>query len=215
MLMFGHTGITLAAAVLLNGALTKRYSLPARRDELGGKPPPSSEKLSRQGHFSRAVSWLTSLAYRVDIRLLLIGSLLPDIVDKPIGRFLFQNTFSNGTIFCHTLLFLIIITLVGLYLYHSRKKTWLLVLSFGTFTHLILDAMWQTPRTFLWPLYGLSFERYDLISLSDWIEELFHTLLIFPAIGIPELVGAATIIWFFWLLVRRGNLYAFLRTARV
>ena len=215
MFVFGHTTITLVAAVLLNVALTKSHALPTRANQLEeqlhaspGTPPP-------QNHSSGIVSWLASLADRIDIRLLLIGSLLPDIVDKPIGLFLFQNTFSNGTIFCHTLLFLIIITLVGLYLYHSRKKTWLLVLSFGTFTHLILDAMWQTPRTFLWPLYGLSFERYDLISLSDWIEELFHTLLIFPAIGIPELVGAATIIWFFWLLVRRGNLYAFLRNARV
>lgn len=213
--MFGHTGITLAVAVLLNGALTKRYSLPARRDELGGKPTPSPEKLSRQGRSSSALLWLTSLGNRVDIRLLLIGSLLPDIVDKPLGLFFFRDTFSNGTIFCHTLLFLIVITLVGLYLYRSRKKIWLLVLSFGTFTHLILDAMWLTPRTLLWPLYGLSFDRYDPIALSDWIRKLFHKLLIFPAIFIPELLGAAIIIWFAWLLVRRGNLYAFIRNGRV
>ncbi len=89
MLIFGHTGITLAATVLLNGTLAKRYTLPTRRDELSGNPPPSPEKLSRQGRSSSAVSWLTSLAYRVDIRLLLIGSLLTDIVDKPLGLFLF------------------------------------------------------------------------------------------------------------------------------
>ena len=154
MLIFGHTVITLAAAVLLNGALAKRYTLPTRRDELSGNPPPSPENFSRQGRSSSVVSWLTSFAYRVDIRLLLIGSLLPDIVDKPLGLFLLRDTFASGRIFCHTLLFLIVITLVGLYLYRSRKKTWLLVLSFGTFTHLILDAMWRTPRTFHWPLYG-------------------------------------------------------------
>jgi len=215
MLIFGHTGITLGAAVLLNGALAKRYTLPARRDELRGEPPPSPEKLSRQGRSSTAVSWLISLAYRLDIRLLLIGSLLPDIVDKPIGLFLFRDTFGSGRIFCHTLLFLIVITLVGLYLYRSRKQTRLLVLSFGTFTHLILDAMWRTPRTLLWPLYGLSFERYDLINLSYWIQKIFHTLLVYPAIWITELVGATIVIWFVWLLVRRGSFYAFLRNGWV
>ncbi len=161
------------------------------------------------------MSRLTSLADRADIRLLLIGSLLPDIVDKPIGRFLFRDTFSNGNIYCHTLLFLIVITLAGLYLYRSWKQTWLLVLSFGTFTHLILDTTWQTPRTLLWPLYGLSFERYSLINFSDWIQGLFHALLITPAIGITEFMGAAIVIWFVWLLVRRGNLYVFLRNGRV
>lgn len=212
MLIFGHTVITLAAAVLLNGALARRYTLPTRRDELGGNPPPSPEKLSRQGRSSSAVSWLTSLAYRVDIRLLLIGSLLPDIVDKPVGLFLFRDTFSSGRIFCHTLLFLIVITLAGLYLYRSRKKTWLLVLSFGTFMHLILDQMWLTPRTLLWPLYGFSFERIDP---THWTWDMFHALLTNPMVWISELVGAAIVIWFVWLLVRRRTFRTFLRNGQV
>ncbi|MBA7692845.1 hypothetical protein ES703_101414 [subsurface metagenome] len=79
MLIFGHVGITLGAAVFLNGALTKSYSLCA-----GGR-----------------ASGLASLGNRIDIRLLLLGSLLPDIIDKPIGQFFFRDTFSNGRIFCH------------------------------------------------------------------------------------------------------------------
>jgi len=91
-----------------------------------------------------------------------LGSLLPDIIDKPVGQFFFRDTFSNGRIFCHTLLFLILITLAGLCLYRSRGKTWLLGFSFGTFMHLIQDQMWLEPRTFLWPLYGFAFEKIDL-----------------------------------------------------
>jgi membrane-bound metal-dependent hydrolase YbcI (DUF457 family) len=155
------------------------------------------------------------LGNRVDIRLLLIGSLLPDIVDKPLGLFLFQDIFGTRRIFCYMLLFLIVISLVGLYLYRSRKKTWLLVLSFGTFTHLILDMMWLTPRTLLWPLYGLSFERYDFINLSYWIQRMLDNIFIDLAIGITELAGAAIAILFVWLLVRKGNFYAFLRNGRV
>ena len=96
MLIFGHIGITLSAAVLLNGTLAKRYTLPTRRDDLVSKPASSSEKLSRQGHSSIADLWLIDLGHRVDLRLLLIGSLLPDIVDKPVGRFLLGDIFSNG-----------------------------------------------------------------------------------------------------------------------
>jgi len=211
MLVFGHAAITLGAAVLLNGALTKSQ---ARRgvNESRGEPRPPPEKPSQNWSSGGIVSWFTSLANRIDIRLLLVGSLLPDIIDKPIGVFFFRDTFSNGRIFCHTLLFLILITLGGLYLYRSRNKIWLLVLSFGTFMHLILDRMWLSPRTLLWPLYGFSFEKVDL---TYWMGDMFHALLTNPMAWISELVGAAIVICFVWLLVRRGNLYAFLRNGQV
>jgi inner membrane protein len=212
MLVFGHTGITLAAAVLLNAALPKGQSSATKPEQREEQPQASPEVPASQNHSSGVVSWVTSLADRIDIRLLLIGSLLPDIIDKPIGVFFFRGTFSNGRIFCHTLLFLIVITVGGLCLYWSRKKTWLLVLSFGTFTHFILDRMWLTPQTLFWPLYGFSFERYDVTS---WIQDMFHTLLTHPIVSIPELVGLAIIVWFVWLLVRRGNFYAFLRKGQV
>jgi len=213
MLILGHTGITLGAAVLLNGALTKSHSLPTRVNPSRGQTQRSPGTPALQNRSSGSVvSWLTSLADRIDIRLLLIGSLLPDIIDKPIGVFFFRDIFSNGRIFSHTLLFVIVITAGGLHLYWSRNKTWLLVLSFGTFTHLILDAMWLTPRTLLWPLYGFSFEKMDL---TYWTWDMFYALLTNPMVYISELVGAAIVIWFIWLLVRRGKLYAFVRHGRV
>ncbi len=205
--------MTLAAAVLLNGALAKSHTLPNRTDELRSQPQPSAGMPSPQNSSSVGiVSWLTSLANRIDIRLLLMGSLLPDIVDKPVGQFFFRETFGSGRIFCHTLLFLAVITVGGLYLYWSRNRTWLLVLSFGTLTHLIFDQMWLLPRTLLWPLYGFTFVRYDL---SNWIQDIFYALLAYPIVSISELVGAAIVIWFVWLLVQRGRLYAFLRNGRV
>ena len=214
MLIFGHTGITLGAAVLLNGAFAKSHNLTTSGvNRLEGQPQALSGMLVSQNSSSAGiVSRFTSLANRIDIRLLLIGSLLPDIIDKPIGHFFFKETFSNGQIFCHTLLFLIVMSLGGVYLYRSRNKTWLLVLSFGTFTHLILDLVWLTPRTLLWPLYGFSFERIDL---SNWIQDMFYALLTNPMLCIPELVGTAVVIWFISLLVHKGKLYAFIRNGRV
>lgn len=212
MFVLGHAGITLAAAVLITAALAKVQPTATRVNRLRGQPQASPGMSASQDSSSVGIaSWLTSLVDRIDIRLLLIGSLLPDIIDKPVGMFFFRDTFSSGRIFCHTLLFLIVITLGGLYLYWKRNKTWLLVLSFGTFTHLILDRMWLTPRTLLWPLYGFSFERVDL---SYWTQAMFYALLTNPTTYISEVVGAVIVIWFVLLLVRKGNLYSFFRNRR-
>jgi len=213
MLAFGHTGITLGAAAVLAGIVNSGRLPEAAENQATDSPPRSSRPIPALNNFSRdKVSWFTSLGSYIDIRLLLIGSLLPDIIDKPIGQFFFKETFSNGRIFCHTLLFLIIITLTGLYLYRRRSKTWLLVLSFGTFTHLVCDLMWRSPRTLLWPIYGLAFERLDLI---DWMPRMLHMLVTYPKVYVPELVGAVILIWFAVGLVRGRKAFAFVKYGQV
>jgi hypothetical protein len=154
------------------------------------------------------------LAERIDIRILLIGSLLPDIIDKPIGRFFFRDTFNNGQIYGHTLLFLIVLIAGGLILYLTRRKNWLLVLAFGTLFHLILDVMWTSPRTFFWPLYGFSFPKYPA-SLLSWIESLLKHLITYPWTLIPEIIGLVIIAWFLWQLVKRKKSLRLLRYGRI
>ncbi len=213
MLILGHAGITLGAAVLLNGAFSRSHSLPTRETKLKEHLQASCELVPAQNCTSGSrASWLTSLANHIDIRLLLLGSLLPDIIDKPIGQFFFRETFSNGRIFCHTLLFLILITPAGYYLYQNRGKLWLLVLSFGTFMHLIQDQMWLEPRTLLWPLYGLAFERIDL---TYWAQNILYALRTDPGVYVPELVGAGILIWFALALVRRRKVRTSIRNWQV
>lgn len=207
MLIFGHTGITLGIAILSSRALSKSYSASTEENRGRKKLESSPELPSAQNHRGRA-SWVTSLANHADIRLLLIGSLLPDFIDKPMGQIFFRDTFSNGRIFCHTLLFLILITLAGLYLYRRRSKSWLLVLSFGTLTHLVFDQMWRAPLTLLWPIYGFVFERIDL---TFWTPNILDALLTEPEVYLPELVGATILIWFAQTLVRRRKVCAFIK----
>ena len=185
MLLLGHTGITLGAATLLAGAA-------------------EFKKKSGNG----ILTWFTSLSEYVDIRILLIGSLLPDIIDKPIGVFFFRDTFSNGRIYAHTLLFLIILSAAGFYLYRRRQKTWLLVLAFGTFVHLLLDTIWNTPRTMLWPLLGFTFDR---VEVADWLSYWFWNIFVYPEAFISELVGLAILLWFGFTLISRKKVVVFLR----
>jgi len=185
MLLFGHPGITLGAATVIAGAVNSRH----------GK-----------------ISWFTSLSRYVDIRLLLVGSLLPDIIDKPIGQYFFRDTFYNGRIFSHTLLFLILISAVGFYLYKRHRQVWMLTLAAGTFMHLVLDEMWSTPATLFWPLLGFTFKKAELTS---WLSNIFHELFSNPVVYIPEAIGLAILLWFGLVLVRRKKVRVFIKYGKV
>ena len=212
MLVLGHAGITLGAAALLSGVLGSRVSKTTEKESLEPFSPSLRKSRTTNSLPNQKTPWFTSLVSRIDLRLLLIGSLLPDIIDKPIGLYFFRETFSNGRIFCHTLLFLILVMVAGLYFYRRRGRTWGLVFSLVILTHLILDQMWHTPRTLLWPLLGLNFERIDI---SNWAANIFHALLTDPAVYIPELVGAVILFWFTWVLLNTKKTFVFIKYGQI
>ena len=212
MLVLGHTGITLGVAILLARVVDGSPFSKAIEKETTELSSHSYQVVpTLRKSLSYKASWLNSLATRVDIRLLLIGSIFPDIIDKPVGYFM-RETFNSGRIFCHTLLFLILVTVAGLYFYRRQSKTWPLAFSFGTITHLIFDQMWLAPQTLFWPLLGLSFKGTDF---SNWIPNILQALLTKPDVYVPELVGAAVLIWFAWLLYRSRKIYSFIKHEKV
>jgi len=152
----------------------------------------------------------------MDIRVLLLASLLPDIIDKPVGRIIFSDTFENGRIFAHTLLFLLLITIIGFCVPSKNRFRIGTALALGVSAHLILDAMWLMPETLLWPLYGLSFGRYpsDLYSWAG-LQEAIQRVMEQPFLALPELLGVAAVVWLVYELVRKRRLYDFLRRGTV
>lgn len=210
MLVLGHAGITLGALTLLNGlvikAIPQRGEPTSAIDPVGDIPgTPASEKI---------LAWFARLNNRIDIRVLLVGALLPDIIDKPLGHIILQDYLSSGRTYAHTLLFFILITLAGLFLLKRTGRTWMLGLSIGTFIHLILDEMWRGKwrETFLWPMYGLEFPRADL---TGWTGNIWYNLLHEPAVYVPEIIGGVVIILFLWVLLRNGRLISFSRHGRL
>ena len=117
----------------------------------------------------------------------------------------------NGRIIGHTLLFFAVLAVAGLYLSCRRPTKWLPALAFGTFTHLVFDQMWSDPHTLFWPLYGFTFAKENV---SNWIENTFHSFTN-PADYVPEMIGAAIITYFLVTLVRRKNLWGFIKTGRL
>ena len=185
MLLFGHAGITLGVSAVI------AYAADEKRKESG---------------------WFVSLSRHIDIRWLVIGSLLPDIIDKPIGLYLFKDTFDNGRIFSHTLLFLILISAVGFLLWKRYHWAWMLSLAAGTLMHLVLDESWWAPGTLFWPLFGLDFPR---IELTDYLRNLFEALFLVPKTTVSELIGLIIVIWFGLVLIRRKKVGNFLKYGQI
>lgn len=213
MLVFGHAGITLGIVTLSIGLLSKGGYMPTVVKHAGKQPDCYSELVAAHNCAPLyKTSWVTALASYLDIRFLLLGSLLPDLIDKPIGIYLFREVFESGRIFCHTLLFAVLIALAAIYLFRRSGKTWLIALSLGVLTHLIFDQMWLSPLTLLWPLYGLVFDKsYP----ENWLGDIFYRLFSEPGVFIPELLGAIVLIWFALLLMRRRKIFAFIKYGQV
>ena len=111
MLALAHIGITLGAGVIMRTA----YSLTDVKED--------QPETGHSQHYPQ--KRLNPLAVPLDIRLLFIGSLLPDIIDKPLGMIILRDSLANGRIFAHTLLFLVVLTICGTYLWTSRRQLWL------------------------------------------------------------------------------------------
>ena len=187
MLFFAHAGITFGAAAAAAGVAGKHRS-------------------------SSIADWPAALSRYMDIRWLLVGSLLPDIIDKPLGEYILPGLIGTGRAYAHTLLFLIVLTMAALVIRRQWGKTWGLALAAGTLTHLILDQMWLMPKVLFWPLLGVRFERIDI---AGWAGSLWHLLVSDPAIYIPEIIGFLIVGWFGVMLLRRKRVRAFLAQGEV
>ena len=221
MLLFGHIGLTLGATW---GAQHVLETKERRAGEATGDN--RGDDVLRASFAHRALLFVR----RLDYRIIMVASMLPDIIDKPIGAFFFRETFSSGHIYGHTLLFFILTALAGLYLYKSRGITWASALSIGTFTHLVFDRIWHAPRTLFWPLLGSSFAREDVSiiippilrepalnagDLNNWIPDIVRNWFTLPRDYVPEIAGIAVLLFFTYVLIRRKKVMYFLKSGHV
>lgn len=188
----------------MQGASLQYYSI--RSKNKGSSASPSDIKyvpIPTRKRFS--LNTVTAeLARNIDIRFLLVGSLLPDIIDKPLGLLHFGSGRSIG----HTLLFLLIFTFIGLFLYFTHKWKRMLVLAGGIFTHLILDSMWRNPNMLIWPLRGAHFATG---TTSDWLSSWGNLLIHDPAYYICESIGFIIICYFTYWLFKQKKVVAFIK----
>ena len=125
----------------------------------------------------------------VDLVFLALGSMLPDIIDKPLGLLAF-GTAEQGRTFGHTLLFLMVLAALAVYLKNVRIAS----LSVGVLAHLVLDSMWKSPAILLWPLLG-NFPPVQDLGILDYFQTLLYGLRD-PMVWVPEALGLSYLIFF-------------------
>ncbi len=131
----------------------------------------------------------------MDLRYVLAGSVLPDVIDKPIGTLLFHDTFGTHRLFAHSVVFPMIV--FGVALIVTKRGTGLrrgfIGLVIGAFVHLLLDATWATPEAFWWPFFGWEFPK---VFESDFLS-LLGRMVSDPLVWAGEAAGTAYLI-FLW-----------------
>lgn len=126
----------------------------------------------------------------VDVRFLMAGAVLPDLLDKPTGLIFF----GTARVFGHTLVFFAALLTAVLLLTRRGKpsrRRWM-ALAVGVMFHLLLDGMWTLRDTLLWPFFGWEFPAG---VPNDWTTFRWSLLA-------QEVAGLAYLLW----LWRRYNL---------
>ncbi len=190
MLLLGHIGIT--AGIIKGCAI---LAAPAKPDN------------NRWWHR------IISRAGAIDYRMVVIGSLLPDIIDKPawfLANTVTSRPYLSGRDYVHTLLFNLVL-LAGGFILLRYRKSWLLVPSLGSFAHLILDQLWQSPAVLLWPLLGPLVRE----ETAGWLPGTLQALFSQPEVYVPEIIGLIIIALFACRLVTRKGITGFVRDGAI
>lgn len=149
---------------------------------------------------------------RVDYRIVAVASLLPDLIDKPIGRLLLRDRYESGRIYAHTLLLNLAVFCVLFFMRGRAKRTFVLV-PISSLLHLAEDGVWSNPRVFWWPLFGSSFPQEPVSGgVLSFLNPLNN-----PGAIWQEAVGLALIVWLLashGLLTREG-VRSFIATGRL
>lgn len=131
---------------------------------------------------------------RAEKRAFFLGTLLPDLIDKPLFYLPFwitgrRSELLSGThLFAHTGLFLLVLLVAAL----VTRSLPLRALAIGVTTHFILDfvGLSMDLRTLLWPAFGWHFPAYPFRNLGQHLSTVLN-----PVTLTGELVGAAILWW--------------------
>jgi membrane-bound metal-dependent hydrolase YbcI (DUF457 family) len=101
-----------------------------------------------------------------------IGSVLPDLMDKPLGYILFSSTLSNGKIFFHSLLIVVLFFIAGIAVWHWYRSRAFIGVAMGILCHQIVDGMWMYSQGWFYPFCG-PFQTQP--ARSEYIHQVYLT----------------------------------------
>ena len=87
------------------------------------------------------------------VPLCIAGSVIPDLVDKPLGL-LFPSVLGGGRTLFHALVIIIVILLLVFIFFRSRDRWLGSGVACALLLHQVSDEMWTLPANWFYPLLG-------------------------------------------------------------
>jgi hypothetical protein len=128
----------------------------------------------------------------IDYRLVALGSLLPDMVDRAIRAASRRTWRRDQHLLGHTLLLNAPVVVAGIGLARRRRDARILGVGAAAMTHLLVDPVIRSPHTLLWPLFGLAFPESRGLNR--------------PLTILTQLTAGAVVLATLFTLQRRGRL---------
>lgn len=151
------------------------------------------------GHMGIGLQLVRPLTADLSKKWVLVGALLPDLIDKPLYYgltyfppfdFLQEGVVQGTRTFGHTGLVLFLLTVYAV----SKGSSRMIALSLGVASHLFLDVMGDslelfdqsaTVKAILFPFLGLKFNALRPISMGSHLEGSVRT----SYVAISEVIG--------------------------
>lgn len=147
-----------------------------------------------------AALWLFRWVFRdpgVDVRFLLLGAIVADLIDLPVGTIILAGRYSTGGLWFHSLLLPTIYMIIVLVLTRRgrARRAWM-ALGVGWLFHLLLDGMWTSREVFLWPFFGIEIHAGE----APYWPLAWERAMSDPWRWVQEVIGLAYLTWL-WLAV--------------
>jgi len=208
MFFFGHIGITAGAAKACDIFLSRAKPGNGQESDSCSKIVPVINRQRFRLYPLR--SRIKGRIESVDYRIVLLGSSLPDIIDKPVFLLTGSSASLSGRDYAHTPLFNLALLIGGLVLIRYRKS-WLLIISLSSFLHLILDQIWNSPVVLFWPLLG----PLPKGETTGWLSARLYSLFFCPEVYIPEIIGLIIVSLFTYRLLKGRGINSFIRVGAI
>jgi hypothetical protein len=120
--------------------------------------------------------WFVFRDEKFDYRTLMVGALLPDIIDIPAGGVWVFHSVTASVV--------VLVAVMAIWRRGSFRRRSLLGVPIGMFFHLVFDGAFANTESFWWPFTGVTMDSASVPSLE---RGLFNVLL--------EVAGLAMLAW--------------------
>jgi hypothetical protein len=125
-----------------------------------------------------------------------IGSILPDLIDKPAGILIFGSSI-GGRIYLHALLVIFVVLVIGIAIWWYFRSFSGIAFGLGILSHQLLDMMWKKPVNWYYPFLG----SYTQVHYTNTFTKSLMTELTNPS---EWLFGLVVILILIQVLMSRG-----------